>query len=530
MHELGPVLLVVLGICLASLLSRRTGVPSPVLCVLGGLIAAVLLDSPVFELDPDVILVLVLPPLLYSAALEASLLDFKANSRPIALLSVGLVVFTCLVVGTVAHLVVPDLPWSAALALGAILGPPDAVAAIAIGRRVGLPSKLATLIEGEGLLNDATALVLFQVAVAAAVEGVFSPAETAWQLIFAAAGGLVIGLAVAWLVGQVRRRLEEPLVENVLSLATPFLAFVPAEEVHASGVVAVVICGLVLGHRTESLLSSRSRLQTTPVWRVVVFLLEGGVFVLIGLQLPGIVDGLTGYTGGQLVLWSSAVVLAVLLSRPLWIVPATYLPRRVSRRLAARDPAPSWQSITALSWAGMRGVVSLAAAFAIPLETDAGAPFPQRDLILFLVFVAILVTLLLQGLTLARLLRALGLQPDRQGVLLAQASAQQAAARAALARLDEAIAERPDDAEVAEQLEALVEARTNSRWERLADLRVEDTRETPSSTWRRLRGQMIAAERAELLRLRDSGRLPHEALADMRVQLDLEEAALSTTD
>ncbi|MDP9498203.1 MAG: cation:proton antiporter, partial [Actinomycetota bacterium] len=292
MHELGPVLLVVLGTCLTGLAARRTGVPSPVLLVLGGLAVAALPGEATVQLDPEVVLVLVLPPLLYSAALDASLIAFRANLRPIMLLSVGLVVFTAAVVGTVAHLVIPDLPWAAALALGAIVAPPDAVAAIAIGRRVGMPARLQTVIEGEGLLNDATALVLYQVAAAAVVSGNFSAARSTGLLTLSVAGGLVVGLVVAGAVAFVRRRLDEPLVENALSLATPFLAYLPAERVHGSGVLAVVVCGLVLGHASPTLLSSRSRLQTTPVWRVVVFLLEGGVFLVIGLQLPDILRGL----------------------------------------------------------------------------------------------------------------------------------------------------------------------------------------------------------------------------------------------
>ena len=529
MHELGPVLLIVFGICLAGLLARRTGVPSPVLLVLMGLGVAALPGDTTVSLDPDVVLVLVLPPLLYSAALESSLLDFKANTRPILLLSVGLVFFTAGVVGTVAHLVIPGLPWAAALALGAIVAPPDAVAAISIGRRVGMPARMQTIIEGEGLLNDATALVLYQVAVAVAVSGAFSPAKSAGQLLLASVGGLAIGLIVAWLIIQVRRRLEEPLVENVLSLATPFLAFLPAEQLHVSGVLAVVVCGLVLGHRTGTLLSSVSRLQTQPVWRVVVFLLEGGVFLLIGLQLPDILSGMNAYPAGQLLIWSSAVVLAVLVSRPLWIVPATYLPRRLSPKLRERDPSPPLRVTMALSWAGMRGVVSLAAAFALPLQTDDGQPFPQRDLLLFLVFVVILVTLLMQGLTFGTLLNRLGLRHDRQAMLLAQANAQHAAVRAALAKLDQAVAERPEDAEVAGKLRLLAEARSNSRWERLAEVRDSEEPETPSATWRRLRAMMLEAERTELTAMRNAGRLPDEAMREMQQQLDFEEAALLAT-
>lgn len=329
------------------------------------------------------------------------------------------------------------------------------------------------------------------------------------------------------MITQIRRRLDEPLVENVLSLATPFLAYLPAEELHVSGVVAVVICGLVLGHRTGILLSSRSRLQTQPVWLVVVFLLEGVVFLLIGLQLPQILAGLDGYAPGEVALWSCAVVLSVIVCRPVWIVPATYLPRRLSARLRARDPAPPRANTIALSWAGLRGVVLLAAAFSLPLSTDDGRPFPQRDLLLFLVFVVILVTLLVQGLTFGALLRRLGLGPDRQGMLLSQASAQYAAARAGIARLDRAVAERPDDAPVADALRTLAEHRTNARWERLAETRESTDNETPSATWRRLRNLMLVAERAELLRLRDTGQLTDEAMREMQRELDLEEASLS---
>ena len=530
MHELGPVLLVVLGVCLARLAAGRTGVSPPVLLVLGGLAVAALPGEAALHLDPEVVLVLVLPPLLYSAALESSLLAFRANLRPIVLLSVGLVIFTAAVVGTVAHLVVPDLPWAAALALGAIVAPPDAVAAIAIGRRVGMPSRLQTVIEGEGLINDATALVLYQVAVAAAVSGSFSPTKASGLLALSAVGGLVVGLAVAAVVAQVRRRLDEPLVENALSLATPFLAYLPAEQLHSSGVLAVVVCGLVLGHASPTLLSSRSRLQTGPVWRVVVFLLEGGVFLLIGLQIPEILRGLGDRRPGELALWSLAVLLAVLLSRPLYIFPSTLLPRALSLRLRDSDPTPPWQVTAALSWAGMRGVVSLAAAFALPLTTADGRPFPQRDLLLFLVFVVILGTLVLQGLTFGAVLRALGVRPDRESVLLAQAAAQQAAQRAAVQRLDQAVEQDPAARDVADQLRRMAQTRSNARWERLGELAEHPSAgsdRTTSAIWRRLRAVMLEAERAELLRLRDEGRLPDEAMRELQRELDLEEAALS---
>lgn len=529
MVDLGPVLLIAAAVCAARLVARRTGISSPVLLVVGGLIVAGVHNDLSVELDPDLVLILFLPPLLYSASLESSLIDFRVNRRPILLLSVGLVLFTAVVAGLAAYWLIPGLPLAGALALGAIVGPPDAVAAIAIGRRVGLPARLQTIIEGEGLLNDATALVLYRVAVAAAVGGGFSLWQSIGHFFYAALVGAAIGVAVAWVIGFIRSKLDEPLVENALSLATPFIAYVPAEEIGASGVLAVVIAGLILGHASPTVQSSRSRLQTQPVWRLVTFLLEGAVFLLIGLQLPGILHGLDYYTIAELVRDGLILLLVILVSRPLWIFPATYLPRLLSQRIRERDPAPPWQQAAALSWAGMRGVVSLAAAFALPLRLDNGQPFPDRDLLLFLTFVIILGTLVLQGLTFSWVLRRLGLRRDRQSLLLAQAAAQQSAGRAGLARLEEALEDDPPPDGVAEGLRQLSTTRMNSGWERLSEVRegVDAERdETPSAAWRRLRASMLEAERAELIRLRDAGQLPDEALREMQKQLDFEEVSL----
>ena len=338
MHELGPVLLVVLGVSVAGLLARRTGIPSPVLLVLGGLAVTALPGVTTLTLDPEVVLVVVLPPLLYSAALDASLLDFRRQRAPDRAARSA---WSCSPRSRSARSPTWSCPacrgrprsrwarWSA---------PPDAVAAIAIGRRVGMPAAAADPDRGRGPAQrrDRPGPLLGRRA--AARGGDFSVPHTAGLLVLAAAGGLLVGLAVAWVLIQVRRRLEEPLVENVLSLATPFLAYLPAEQIHASGVLAVVVCGLVLGHSSPTLLSSTSRLQTQPTWKVVTFLLEGGVFLVIGLQLPDIVDGLGDYGTAQLAGYAVAVVLTVLLSRPLWIVPSAYLPRRFSSRLRAQDP------------------------------------------------------------------------------------------------------------------------------------------------------------------------------------------------
>jgi Na+/H+ antiporter len=529
--ELGPILLITAAVCAARLIARRTGISSAILLVIGGLIVAAIRSNLGIELDPDVVLVLVIPPLLYSAALDSSLMDFRANRRPIALLSVGLVLFTAVIVGLVAYALVPGLPLAEAFALGAIVGPPDAVAAISIGRRVGLPARLQTIIEGEGLLNDATALVIYRVAVAAAVGGGFSLWQSAGRVVYAAVAGTVIGIVVSWVIGYVRAKLEEPLVENALSLATPFIAYFPAEEIGASGLLAVVVAGLILGHASPTVQSSRSRLQTQPVWKLVNFLLEGAVFLLIGLQLPSILNGLDVYSVWKLTRDGLVLLLVVLVTRPLWIFPATYVPRMLSRRIREKDPAPPWQFPAALSWAGMRGVVSLAAAFALPLTTNSGQSLPRRDLLLFLTFVVICGTLLLQGLTFSRILRFLGLRPDRQGVLLAQAAAQQSAGRAGLARLEEALENDPVPEGVADALRQLSTHRMNSGWERLSEVREpagdnQRMEETPSAAWRRIRASMLEAERAELIRMRDAGQLPDEALREMQRQLDFEEVSL----
>jgi CPA1 family monovalent cation:H+ antiporter len=507
---------VVAAIALAALVARRTGLPSPALLALGGL-AYAYLPGPNLELDPEVVLVLIIPPLLYSAALNASLLDIKANRATIGSLSVGLVLATSLIVGLVAWLTVPGLPFAAGCALGALVAPPDAVAAIAIGRRLGLPRRLLTVIEGEGLINDATALTTYRVAVAA-VGGSFSLLTAGRDFLVSAGGGAAVGVAVALLIGLIRKRLEETLVENALSLATPFLAFIPAEELHVSGVLAVVVCGLILGHKSPILLSGSSRLQTRAVWRLIDFLLEGLVFLLIGSQLPHVLSGLQAYPTSTVVTASVAIVLAVVLVRPAWV----FLSGGITGLVAPRATTLPWRQQAILSWAGSRGVISLAAAFALPLEAGA-APFPARDLLLFLTFVVVLVTLVGQGLTLAPLLRRLGVLPDRRKEILEQANARHAVVAAGLRRLDELVAVEEPPAGIVKRLRVAAEDRRNAGWEQLGSAE----NETPSLALARLRREMIAVERDELLRWRSAGRLGDTGLRVLEGELDIEEALLA---
>jgi Na+/H+ antiporter len=522
---LGLVLIVVV-IAVAGA-AGRLGVAAPILLVLAGIALAFVPGMPPVRLDPEVVLVLILPPLLYAAAVNTSVPAIRANLRPIGLLAVGLTLFTTVLVGVVAAKVVPGLPLAAALALGAIVAPPDAVAATSIARRAGLPRKLVTVLEGESLFNDAVALVAYRVAVGAAVSGVaISLPVAAGEFLLASAGGLVIGYAVARLLAWVRGMVRDDLLDNALALISPFVAYLPAEAIHASGVLAVVVAGIYLGHREPALMSARSRLTSHSLWRMIEFLLQGLVFVAIGLQLPEVVRGLGNHPAGVVLGATLAVLAAVILGRFVWVFPATYLTRLIPR-VRARDPAKPWQYPAVLSWAGLRGVVSMAAAFALPLAVD-GTAFPARDLILFITFVVILGTLVLQGLTLPWAIRRLRLpRPDPVEDALQEAEAQEAAASAALVRLDELIREEQPPPGVAESLRAATEQRRLDAWERLGADRTGGERfETPSASYRRLRLGMIQAEREEFVRRRDAGVLEEEIFGQVMRRLDLEEAAL----
>lgn len=503
-------------------LARRFRLSAPLVLVIVGISVSFLPFVPNYELSPELVLSLFLPPLLYSAAQESSYLGFRANIRPIALLSIGLVLATTLVVGFVIHAIVPGLPLAAAFALGAIVAPPDAVAAAAIGRELGLPRRILTILGGESLVNDATALTVYRVAVAAAIGGSVSLLQGMGTFLLAAVGGVAVGLALGPLLNAVRQRLSEPVLENTLALVTPFVAYFLAELVHASGVLAVVVIGLYLGHR-DSVTSYATRLQAKAVWRMVDFLLESVVFALIGLQLPLVLGDLEGRDPWAVAGYSIVVLLMVIVVRIAWVFPATYLPRWLSKRVREREPEPTWQGVAVISWAGMRGVVSLAAAFAL------AADFPDRDLILLITFVVVLGTLVLQGFSLPWLIRRLGVSSkESYKDTLAEANAQHRAVGAAVDRLDQLIASEDPapPSEVVERLRVMAEHRRNSVWERLGGGTGQDDSETPSAAYRRLRMEMLTAERAVFQKMRDAGRLEDEVFRAVIYELDLEEAML----
>ena len=517
------------AVLVAHVVARRTGLPSAVLLVAAGGVYA-LLPGPNLTLDPQVVLVVVLPPLLFAAALNSSLVALRGDAVTIAGLSVGLVLVTAIAVGLVLHAVVPGLPLAIAIALGAAIAPPDPVAALSVGRRSGLPARLITLVEGEGLLNDAVALTTLQVAVAVAVGEGFSVGGALAKFFLSAAGGAAVGLVVALVLAEARKLLRDSLLENALSLATPFAAYLAAEELHVSGVLAVVIAGLWLGHRGPGL-SSDSRLQTRPVWRLVEFLLEGFVFLLIGQQLPTVVRHLDAYKTSTVIAAALVSVGLVLLLRPAWLLLAVTLPGWVrGRRGHQPDRQPlTVRDLTALSWAGTRGVITLAAAFSLPLTLGSKA-FPSRDLLLFCAYLVVVVTLVGQGLTFGPLVRRLRFPNAEVEEALLRNQARLAAIEASLTRLQELVALGGQSEETVATLRRVTEVRRNRYADRVALLSAVEDDELPQDDRRdaasRLRRAMIDAERESLLDWRDSGRLPDASLRVLQRELDHEESLL----
>lgn len=493
-------------------------IPYPILLVLGGLVIGVLPGMPNFELDPQLVFFGVLPPLLYGAAFFTSLRDLRANARPIGLLAIGLVVATTVGVAVVAHAFVDDLSWASAFVLGAIVSPTDPLAATSIARRLGVPPKLVGIVEGESLVNDGTGLVLYRVAVAAVVTGSFSAFYTGGLFLVVAGGGVALGLGVGWLVRQLRRRLDNPPAEITISLLTGYIAFIPAELMGVSAVLAAVTAGVYLGWHTPELTTAQVRLQGLAVWEIVQYLLNALLFVLVGLQLPVVVDALGGFSATTLLGYAALVSGTVIALRFAWVFVVLHVPKLLTRRMS------NWRAGVFLSWAGMRGAVSLAAALALPLETDAGTPFPGRALILFLTFSVIVVTLVGQGLTLPYLVGSLGLEDD--GVEDREdARARIKAAEAALARLEELVSEDWVRADTAERVRGAYRFRT-SRFRARLDEDDDGAIETRSQDYQRLRRELLDAERSALVHLRRSGTISNDVWLRVGRDLDLEDERL----
>jgi len=508
-----------------SVIAERLVVPSPVLLVLAGTILAFVPGLPRPRLSPEVIFLVFIPPLLYWSAINTSWRDFRWHLRSISLLSVGLVLVTMAAVAAVAHALVPALPWPSAFVLGAIVSPPDAVAVTAVTRRLGIHRAILTVLEGEGLVNDATALVAYRMSVAAVVAGAFSLRVATVEFAWAAVAGVGVGLGVGMAIVALRRRLGvSSVASNTVSLLTPFAAYIPAEHLGASGVLAVAAVGLYLGRRGPSVLSPQTRTQAVAMWEMLTFLLEGLVFILVGLELPMAVAALHEYRIGTLAAAVVAVSVAAVLVRMVWVIPGTYLLGGALRLLGRPEPMPPWQNVVFIGWAGLRGADSLVIALSLPLAVASGAPFPGRDLILFLTFAIIFVTLVVQGLSLKAVIRLLGLKADPES------AREMSAARARLAvvgleALDALPVDQPGAEDARKALRLKYEHVAHRFQARLHNKRIARDEERIEA-YRTMRLKMLFAERGALIAMRDKNEISDDVLREIQHDLDLEQVLL----
>ena len=525
MHQTEIVVLLLMAAAALVVVAQKIELPYPVGLVVAGLALSFIPHLPVVQLNPEVVLYVFLPALLYPAALFTSWRDFRRNLRGILWLAIGLVLATMATVAAVTHELIPALPWAAAFALGAIVSPPDAIAATAVIRRLSVPYRIEALLEGESLVNDATALVALQFALGALTSGQFSIADASVRFVFVSAGGIALGLAVGYVMRWVQRRLDDPPVQIIVSLLTPFVCYLAAEAVDTSGVLAVVVCGLYYGWRAPTIVSSRLRLRAYPVWEMVQFILNGAIFMLIGLQLPDVLTALAGRSWREVTWFALVILVPVILLRIAWLFAMAYAPRLVGRRRASPHPgAPAWRQLVLIGWTGMRGVDSLAAALAVPLVVDSGAPFPDRDLIFFLTFAVIFGTLVLQGLSLAPVIRWLGVEDDRAWEK-EERKARLRANEAALARVQEIAAAENVDREVRDRLVSEYEERIEQLKGETADGNAAG-QGLFSADFEKLSQAALEAERRTILDLRNRLVINDEALRRIQRDIDLAEIRL----
>lgn len=497
---------------LLAALGRRLPIPTAILQVLGGLLVGLLPGSASLRVSPDLVFFVFLPPVLWAAAFFTSFRDFKANLRPIGLLAIGLVVATTVAVAVVARQLIPGIPWAAAVALGAIVSPPDAVAAEAILKRLPIPRRVVSVLLGESLVNDASALILYRGAVGALVTGVFSPGELVVRFFVDAAVGVLLGLLVGWLVVLAMRWTEDPLAETVLTLLGPYLAWITAETIHVSAVLACVAGGIYVRQYFSTIVAPASRIESRAVWDLLLFGLNSLVFLLLGAEFGNLLEAVPAETLRSVGATGLLIALLVIVVRLVWVPFAIAIPRWVSPALRARDPMPPPAAIFIVSWTSMRGMVSLAAALGLPLLTAAGSPTPFRAEIVLITVVVILVTLVVQGATLLPLFTRLRLPVD-QGHAREVAHARAEARRAALDHLADLAQEDWATREELLRLEAEV---------RHAHGGEGSTNGERSDAVRRMRLGTVAARRRALVRLRDEGAISDEVLLDLESELDYE--------
>ena len=511
-----------------ALLARRIDIAPAILLLLAGIMLAFVPGMPPVELPPELVLLVVLPPLIYSASVAMSWREFKFNLRPIILLSVGCVIFTAFAVAAATHYLI-GLPWPAGFLLGAVVAPPDVVAPLAIARKLGMPRRILVILEGEGLANDATALILYRFAVAAITTGMFSLPKATGTFIVIVAGELAFGIAVGWLSLRARHWARDPQVEITLSLITPYIAYWIPEHLGGSGVIATVACGLYISWNGPLLISSATRLQGIFFWDLVIYLIEGMLFLLTGFEMRALYEKSKAFPIDEILSVTALVAVIVILARFVWVFPATYLPRWLIRKVRERDPYPSWRTTFIVAFTGVRGAVSLAAALALPYALPNGDPFPYRDLVLFVAFGVIFITLIGLGLSLPAVVRWLGVAKDGRDEHVAEHEAEIAARREALAAALQSLDAMTDDRELSDEVVKLLRARHEIRSSQLPDSLDPDHRDVTAAQTKLTR-ELIASERKFIHGLLRDGRVTDEARRRIERDLDLEEASLANRE
>ena len=511
-------------LALVAVVAKRLNIAPSILLVVAGIGMALVPGLPNIQLAPELVLLVILPPLIYSAGVAMSWREFRFNLRPISLLAFGCVLFTTCAVAAAAHYLL-GFDWALGFVLGAIVSPPDAVAPLAVAKRLGLPHRLVVVLEGEGLANDATALILYRFAVVAVSAGTFSFGEATGIFGLIVVGEIAYGIGIGWLSLRLRKWANEPRVEITLSLMTPYLAFWVPQYLGGSGVLATVACGLYVSWVGPRLISSATRLQGIFFWDLAVYLVEGLVFLLTGLQARTLIEQAQTIPLADILIATAWITLITIAARFVWVFPATYIPRWLSKSLRQRDPSPRWQGPFFLAFTGVRGVVSLAAALALPYTIDTGAPFPHRDLILFITFGVIIITLVGQGLMMPSVARWLGLstlgQKERTDEIAGELQARQDALVEVTKRLEKAISEH----ELPESVLAHLRTRNQSRLQVLPKNLTEDLpliRQTAA-----LKRELIEAERDFVYQLLRDGKITDEARRRIEYELDLEEAGVA---
>jgi CPA1 family monovalent cation:H+ antiporter len=511
-----------------ALVARRINAAPAILLLLAGIVLAFVPGMPSVELPPELVLLVVLPPLIYSASVAMSWREFRFNLRVIILLSVGCVIFTAFAVAAATHYLI-GLPWGVGFLLGAIVAPPDVVAPLAIARKLGLPRRILTVLEGEGLANDATALILYRFAVVAISTGLFSLPQATGTFAAIVVGEMLFGAAVGWLSLRARQRARDPQVEITLSLITPYLAYWIPEHFGGSGVIATVACGLYISWNGPLLISAATRLQGVFFWDLMIYLIEGLLFLLTGFQMRSLLEKSKAFPLHDILFAVGLVVVIVVIARFAWVYPATYLPRVFSKRLRARDPYPSWRTVFVIAFTGVRGAVSLAAALALPYTLSNGDAFPYRDLILFVTFSVILITLVGTGIGLPPLVRWLGVADAGRDEHIAEHESEIAARREALDAALKSLDAITDDRELSDEVVKLLRARHEIRANQLPDT-LDPDKHDASAAGTALTRELIAAERKFIHALLRDGKITDETRRRIERDLDLEEASLSNRE